>query len=214
MLIIGAKGHAKEILDIFEKNNFQDEIYFFDDVSETFSDKIFSKYPVIKSFEQLNKFNLARKIFVLGLGNPFLRRQMSLKFQNLGWKLSSVISNNALIGNHNVALGQGLNVMHNVIISNDVEIGEGCLINALSSIHHDVRIGKYCEISPAVCLTGNVIVNDFTSIGTGTTIIPKIKVGRNCIIGAGSVVINDIPDNSFAVGVPAKIIKKNNKIIK
>lgn len=213
MLIIGAKGHAKEILDVFEKNNFIEDIFFFDDISEDIPDTIFSKYPVIKSLKTLNRFNINQRIFVLGLGNPFFRRQLSLKFQNLGWKLSSLISNNTLIGNYNVVLEKGLNIMHHVIISSDVEIGEGCLINARASIHHNVRIGKYCEISPGVCLTGNVIVNNFTFIGAGSIVIPKIKVGKNCIIGAGSVVNRDIPDNSVAVGIPAKIIKKNQRVI-
>ena len=40
----------------------------------------------------------------------------------------------------------------------------------------------------------------------------EVIIGNNCIIGAGSVVIRDIPDNSVAVGVPAKVIKKLNKI--
>jgi acetyltransferase-like isoleucine patch superfamily enzyme len=61
--------------------------------------------------------------------------------------------------------------------------------------------------TPKVCITGNVSVGDFTTIGTGAIIIPNIKIGNNCIIGAGSVVTSDIPDNCFAVGVPAKVIK-------
>ncbi len=34
----------------------------------------------------------------------------------------------------------------------------------------------------------------------------NIKIGRNCIIGAGSVVTKDIPDDSIAVGNPAKVM--------
>ena len=47
-------------------------------------------------------------------------------------------------------------------------------------------------------------------VGAGANIIGPITVGDNCIIGAGAVVITDLPANSVAVGVPAKVIKIRN----
>ena len=41
----------------------------------------------------------------------------------------------------------------------------------------------------------------------------NVKIGSNCIIGAGSVVTKDIPDNSVAVGIPAKVIGKYDEIV-
>ena len=55
-------------------------------------------------------------------------------------------------------------------------------------------------------LTGKIVVGDNTYIGTRTVILPGITIGKNCIIGAGSIVSKDIPDNSIAVGVPAKVV--------
>ena len=45
-------------------------------------------------------------------------------------------------------------------------------------------------------------------IGGGAILCPGVKIGHRCIIGAGSVVTKDIPDNSVAVGNPAKVIRK------
>ena len=45
-------------------------------------------------------------------------------------------------------------------------------------------------------------------IGGGAILCPGGKIGHRCIIGAGSVVTKDIPDNSVAVGNPAKVIRK------
>ena len=47
-------------------------------------------------------------------------------------------------------------------------------------------------------------------IGGNTIILPGIKIGNGCVIGAGSVVTKDIPENSLAVGNPAKVIRKLN----
>ncbi len=48
-------------------------------------------------------------------------------------------------------------------------------------------------------------------IGGNTVILPGITIGNGCVIGAGSVVTKDIPDNSLAVGNPAKVIRKLNQ---
>lgn len=51
-------------------------------------------------------------------------------------------------------------------------------------------------------------------IGSGAKILGNITVGQNSKIGANSVVVVDVPDNSTAVGVPARIIRKDKKICK
>ncbi|MCT7547075.1 serine O-acetyltransferase [Aliarcobacter butzleri] len=51
-------------------------------------------------------------------------------------------------------------------------------------------------------------------IGSGAKILGNITIGQNSKIGANSVVVVDVPDNSTAVGVPARIIRKDKKICK
>lgn len=52
-----------------------------------------------------------------------------------------------------------------------------------------------------------ITVGNNVHIGTGTTIMPGVHIGNNVIIGCSAVVTKDIPDNSVAVGVPAKVIE-------
>ena len=49
-------------------------------------------------------------------------------------------------------------------------------------------------------------------IGVRSLICPGVKIGDECVIGAGSVVTKDIPSNSMAVGVPAKVIRTGIKM--
>jgi acetyltransferase-like isoleucine patch superfamily enzyme len=46
------------------------------------------------------------------------------------------------------------------------------------------------------------------SVGSSSTILCGVTIGENSIIGAGAVVTKDVPPNSIAAGVPAKVIKK------
>jgi acetyltransferase-like isoleucine patch superfamily enzyme len=52
-----------------------------------------------------------------------------------------------------------------------------------------------------------ITVGDNVFIGDRVILMPGIKIGNNVIIGAGALVTRDIPDNSVAVGVPARVIK-------
>ena len=54
-----------------------------------------------------------------------------------------------------------------------------------------------------------IIIGKKTFIGARTFILPGVKVGDNVIIGACSVVTKDVPDNTTAVGNPAKVRLNN-----
>ena len=56
-----------------------------------------------------------------------------------------------------------------------------------------------------------ISIGDDCWIGGNSVICPGVTIGKGCVIGAGSVVTKDIPDNSLAVGNPAKIIRKLNQ---
>ena len=52
----------------------------------------------------------------------------------------------------------------------------------------------------------NVTIGNNVFVGASTIILPGVHIGNRVIIGAGSIVSKDIPDNSVAVGNPAKVI--------
>ncbi|MCJ8166331.1 NeuD/PglB/VioB family sugar acetyltransferase [Pontibacter sp. E15-1] len=203
MVIIGAKGHAKDVLCVLEDNGFSNRLYFYDDVSEDLPSELYGIYTILKTFEDVTEVLKHDPDFIIGVGNPFIRQLMCNKFTTEGGILQSLISRRALIGKHEVTIEPGVNIMANVTISNNVIIGEGTLINAGVLVHHDVRIGKFVEVSPGTVVTGGVTIDDFSIIGSGAILLPKIKIGKNVIIGAGAVVTKSIPNNTRVKGIPA-----------
>lgn len=209
MLIIGAKGFAKELLETVCQLNPDESVACYDDVSNDLPDFLFGKYSIIRNLEDAEKYlNNAGEKFALGVGNPHLRYKLTKKFKSIGGELTSVISPFAHIGKWGNALGQGSNILTNAVIESNNKIGVGNLIHVNALISHDVTTGDFCEISPAVNLLGGVSVGNFCSIGTVACILPKIKIGDNVVIGAGAIVTKDMPDNSLVRGVPAKIVKR------
>jgi len=88
-----------------------------------------------------------------------------------------------------------INAKNGVIIEDYVQIGSHCSIYSVSTI--DNKEGK-------------VILKKNCRIGSHSVIMPGVTVGENSIIGAFSFVNRGIPDNTVAVGVPAKVIKRIN----
>lgn len=90
-----------------------------------------------------------------------------------------------------------------VLIAPDVKIycGE-------HSIDADKRFGvREDGTKYLISITRPVTIGNDVWIGGNATILPGVKTGNNVIVGAGAVVTEDIPDNSLAVGVPAKVVR-------
>ena len=88
---------------------------------------------------------------------------------------------------------------HDIVIGSEVVIGKNCKIfNGVTFGNKDTESG----------VNGHPIIGDNCVISTGAKILGNITIGNDCIIGANSVVLIDIPDNSIAVGVPARILFK------
>lgn len=209
MLVIGAKGFAKEVLEVIHQLNQLENLVFYDDVNNDLPEKLFGQFPILKTTQDAsNYFKTIDKRFNIGIGNPVLRKQLYDKFTALGGEFTSIISPLATIGNYGNHIECGCNIMSGTVITSDIYINKGCLINLNCTIGHDSVLGAFSELSPGVHISGNCTIGDYAVFGTNATILPKLTIGKNVIIGAGSVVTKDMPDNCLVVGVPAKIIKE------
>jgi sugar O-acyltransferase (sialic acid O-acetyltransferase NeuD family) len=208
MLIIGAGGFAKEILEIVEQNGQLSNLAFYDDVNaETI--KVFDRFPVLKNAVQVKEYFRERgNQFILGIGHPQIRFQMNEKFITLGGELFSCISKFSRIAQYQVSIGGGTNILDHAIISSNVAIGKGCLIYYQAVVTHDCILGDFVELSPGATILGRCHIGSFTQIGANATILPNIKIGKNVIVGAGAVVTKNVSDNVVVVGIPAHIKQK------
>ena len=59
-----------------------------------------------------------------------------------------------------------------------------------------------------LCWAKPVHIGNSCWFGASVTVCPGVTIGDNCVIGAGSVVTRDIPPNSFAAGVPCRVIRE------
>lgn len=214
MLVLGAKGFAKEVLEIIYQQEMDEthNLVFYDDITENGPKMLYDTYPILKTKEAAQKYlKTVDNRFVLGIGNPFLRFKLSNIFTALGGELTTTLSLKAGIGKHQISIDAGCNIFEQTIISNDVSIGKGVIVYYNSLITHDVTIGNFVELSPGSVLLGRCTIGDFTHIGSGATILQDIKIGKGVVVAAGAVVTKDVPDYCMVAGVPA-VIKKQLKV--
>ncbi len=207
ILIVGAKGFAKELLETVLQNDPYANVTLFDDLSDDLPTKLFDKYPIIRTKDAVREyFENVDRSFALGIGSPRLRERFFAEFVELGGEPETVISPFAKIGLHANQIGDGTCILTDAVVESNNRIGNGCLIHVGVLISHDVMLGDFCEVSPRANLLGGATVGAGCSIGTGSVILPRINVGNNVTVGAGGVVTKDMPDNCTAVGVPARAI--------
>ncbi|MCX7904020.1 MAG: acetyltransferase [Caloramator sp.] len=207
VVIIGAGGHARVVLDILLAMKNKEDINilgFIDDnkEGEILGFKILGKVDDLMDLK--NKYPNLKA--VPAIGDNKIRRFIVSKLNSFGIDLFTAVHPSAVIGG-NVEIGKGTVVMPLVVINNSAKVGIAAIINSSAVVEHDNIIGDFAHISPGAHLAGTVEVGALSHIGTGANVIPGIKIGKNVTVGAGSVVIKDIEDNAVAVGVPAKVIK-------
>lgn len=113
----------------------------------------------------------------------------------------------------NVQMNDNVHIcaLESVDIGNDVLMASHIFISDCS---HGCYKGCEEDSNPNISpinrpyLVSAVKIGDKTWIGDGSIIMPGVTIGKGCVIGAHSIVNKDIPDNSIAVGSPAKIIKQ------
>ncbi len=75
-------------------------------------------------------------------------------------------------------------------------------------IGHDARMEDFGTLAPHVNLNGGAAAGRHAYLGTGAVLLPDVHLGERSVLGAGAVANRDIPDDTVAVGVPARVIKR------
>ncbi len=111
---------------------------------------------------------------------------------------------------YNIAVGDKFYSNHNLIITdgarvtfgNNVFIAPNCCFTTAEHPTDPEQRKAGLEIAKPITVGDNVW------IGAGSTVLAGVTIGNNSVIGAGSVVTRDIPENTVAVGVPCRVLRK------
>jgi len=199
LVIVGASGHAKVVIDIVEKEGRYLIAHLLDD-NRALHGKTFFGYRVAGSAADISG---EKPLALVAIGDNGARQRIASRLREKGVGFASAVHPQAQIG-RGAVIGAGTVVMAGAVVNSDATIGENVIINTGATVDHDCVVGDGVHLAPGAHLCGGVRVGAGTFIGAGTVVIPGIRVGENAIVGAGSTLLEDVPENVRAAGSPAK----------
>lgn len=197
LLLIGAGGHARSVIDIIEQIG-KHRIVGMIDRRELLGSSCLG-YPVIGCDDDLPELVLKgmQAFITIGqIGAPGPRRQIYKQLRRLNASMPNIISPSSLISRH-AQLGAGNFVGHAVILNAGARVGDNAILNTRALIEHDVQIGDHCHIATGALVNGGTIIESECFIGSGAVLREGIRIGAGSFIGAGALVTRDCPPNSI-----------------
>lgn len=207
MIILGAGGHAKVLIDILRLRSV--EMFGLTDAEPSKRGQSVMGVPVIGGDEVVARYSSTTTHLVNGLGSvcgDHRRHVLFERFKGEGYTFANVIHPSAIIAT-DTALSEGVQILAGAVVQSGCTIGKNCIINTGAVVEHDCQIGDHAHVAPSATLSGGVHVGENAHIGAGSTVIQQIRIGRNSLVGAGAVVISDVKEGVTVAGVPAREIR-------
>lgn len=206
LIIIGAGGYAKSVLDSYDHMNFN-MVGYLDDIKPMGT--IHQGYPVLgQSVECLD--NPEEYVYFIAIGNNRKRKHWFDIIKSHKLSLINVIDKSALVSRAAI-LGEGCFIGKLAILNHGCSVGDNCVINTRALVEHGCTIHDHVNISTNATLNGDVVCQEGSFVGSGSVINGQLEIGEWALVGAGAVVINDIEAKCTVAGVPAKPINSSNR---
>jgi sugar O-acyltransferase (sialic acid O-acetyltransferase NeuD family) len=216
LVVIGAGGHGREVLDVVEALN-----------------AVQPRFDVVGVVADVADVDLLarRGATYLGSVDELLEGRLEATAEpvNLVVAIGSAVTRSLLVGRveaapalvgrtrwvpalvhpaatvgADVELGDGVVVAAGGRITTNVRIGRHAQINVNAVVSHDGRLGDHVTLSPGVLINGSVTIGPGAFLGTAAVVTPGRSIGAGSVIGAGAVVVDDVPPGVTAIGVPAR----------
>jgi sugar O-acyltransferase (sialic acid O-acetyltransferase NeuD family) len=196
ILVYGAGGHAKSVMEIEIQNKFHAIAGIVDD-DQGLTGKQVLGIPVLGTRVVLPQLiALGVKLAANGVGGILditVRIKIYKLLESTGFSFPALVHPRATI-EPSAKLDEGVQVFANAYVGSEAVLKSRCMVNTNAVVSHDCVIGAYTHIAPGALLAGHVHVGDRTLIGMGVTTAIGVQIGEGVRIGNGAILLASVPD--------------------
>ncbi len=206
IIILGAGGHGRVVLDILQQAREHVVKGFLDSNPQLWGRRV-DGVPVLGGTELLP--DLAGQGIegaVVAIGDNGIRRQFADLVDASGLELANAVHPSANLA-RTVTVGCNVVIAAGALVCAHCQIGDSVILNTGCIVDHESMVGTAAHICPGVKIAGHVTIESGAFAGIGATIIQNLRIGYDSVVGAGSVVIEDVEPMTTVVGVPARMIR-------
>jgi len=207
VVIVGAGGHGKVVLDILRAMD-QHRIIGFLDADTTLTGLEVGGVKVMGQVNLLPRLRHQKiRGAIIAIGDNRVRASYARLVTDAKLELINAIHPSATVS-ESASIGKNVVVAAGAVICTEVKLGDSVIANTSCVIDHECEIGEASHICPGALLAGRVRVGIGAFVGTGANVLPCLSVGDYGVVGAGATVIRDVPAAATVVGTPARTLKK------
>lgn len=207
VVIVGAGGHGKVVLDILQAEGKYRPVGFLD-ADPSLSGMTVSGLPVLGAVNQIPRLRQQKlRHAIVAIGDNRTRSTYAKLLQEQGLELISAVHPTASVS-RSVKLGCNVVIAAGAVVTAEATLGDSVILNTGGIVDHECVVGDAVHVCPAAVLAGRVRVGPGAFIGLGARVIQCLTIGEHAVIGAGAVVLRDIPAHVTAVGVPARVLER------
>ncbi|MDQ0063382.1 acetyltransferase [Paenibacillus harenae] len=206
ILVYGAGGHAKVVIDVIEKAGIY-RIAGLLDGNKPVGTNAYG-YSVLGDESYILSDDNIHGIIV-AIGDNWLRAKIvhAIRAIKPECVFITAIHPQATVA-RGAVIGEGTVLMAGAVVNSDTIIGSHCVLNTISSVDHDSRLDDYVTMAPHAATGGGVRIESYCTISIGASLIHSVTVHEHTVIGAGATVLSAIESYSVAYGTPARVVRK------
>lgn len=205
LLIVGAGGHGKVVVDVAESLGDYDDIFFID-----------ARFPVLERHygrqvigndQSIDDWVRPNVNFIVAIGDNVIRSHV---FSSLSVKCASfatLVAPSATIAS-GCTIGAGTVVFPKATIGPDTIIGNNVILNTACKLDGHIKIDDHAHIAPGSKLSVDVRVGSHALVGAGAVLSEGSSLGINSTLGAGAFLDFNLSSGETAVGRPAVQLSK------
>jgi acetyltransferase EpsM len=194
IVIYGAGGHGKAVLELIRAMGEHDSLGFVDDGlppgSLVLGEPVLGGEEVLAVLRTRGLAHAANAVG--GIGDVGSRVTVFERLARAGLHCPALVHPTAVI-EPSARLADGVQVFPHAYVGSEAEIGFGAIVNTSAVVSHDCRLGECANVSPGGLLAGGVQLGDRVLVGMGATLNLQVHVGAGARIGNSAVVKQDVP---------------------